>query len=534
SLLAGPTDGWEQACSNALKEIDALPANAWKPLDAKLKVKRSEEPVTLTADVTGLDELWLIVDDGGDSNGCDHSSWVNPVFTKADGTTESAIKAKIKSSWAQWDKVRVNKNEINQKINIAGKDYDEGWFAHANSYICLELDKKYTKFTVISGCDKNANWAPDWRMGYSLYACRPAMWAAMEAWNKLNEQFPQVAGWINQDLRVGGGHRFVIENRNALSDKLAPVIKELAAKQGRSGLRFAANLDKLLADAKTPQFDFMKLYVAAREALSSMSEIDGVMALAERTLDYVSKATPMDGYAEKLAAIRTTIENQKNSEAKSDWTALTKELRALRREILFKHPALAFNDLLINKQPPTTYSHMVDQYLGRRSRPGAGLVVLHDWKSAKPREEVLLEGKLPLGSVAHPDLSYDGKKILFSYCDHSEKNANNRRFFIYEIGVDGSGLRQITGTKDDPMVRAGNRNTVLIEDFDPCYLPDGGIAFTSTRCQSFGRCHGGRYTPAYFLYRMDGDGKNIRPLSFGEANEWDPSVLPDGRLIYTR
>ena len=62
SLLAGPTDGWEQACSNALKEIDALPANAWKPLDAKLKVKRSEEPVTLTADVTGLDELWLIVD----------------------------------------------------------------------------------------------------------------------------------------------------------------------------------------------------------------------------------------------------------------------------------------------------------------------------------------------------------------------------------------------------------------------------------------------------------------------------------------
>ena len=121
SLIAGPTDGWEQACSKALKEIDALPTNAWKPLNAKLKVKRSEEPVTLTADVTGLDELWLIADDGGDSNGCDHSSWVNPVFTKADGTTESAIKAKIKSSWAQWDKVRVNKNEINQKINIAGR-----------------------------------------------------------------------------------------------------------------------------------------------------------------------------------------------------------------------------------------------------------------------------------------------------------------------------------------------------------------------------------------------------------------------------
>ena len=36
------------------------------------------------------------------------------------------------------------------------------------------------------------------------------------------------------------------------------------------------------------------------------------------------------------------------------------------------------------------------------------------------------------------------------------------------------------------------------------------------------------------LYRMNGDGTGIRQLSFGEANEWDPSVLPDGRIIYTR
>ena len=151
---------------------------------------------------------------------------------KNNNCPESAITSKIKSSWAQWDKVRVNKNEINQKLNIAGKDYDEGWFAHANSYICLELGKKYTKFTVIAGCDKNANTAPDWRMGYSLYAVRPATWAAMEAWNKLNEQFPQVAGWINQDLHIGGRHRFVIENRKNLSARLIPVIKELAAKQG--------------------------------------------------------------------------------------------------------------------------------------------------------------------------------------------------------------------------------------------------------------------------------------------------------------
>jgi len=84
------------------------------------------------------------------------------------------------------------------------------------------------------------------------------------------------------------------------------------------------------------------------------------------------------------------------------------------------------------------------------------------------------------------------------------------------------------------MIRSGNRNTVLIEDYDPCYLPDGGFAFISTRCQSFGRCHGSRYVPTFLLYRGNLDGTNISRLSFGETNEWEPSVLHDGRLIYTR
>ena len=40
--------------------------------------------------------------------------------------------------------------------------------------------------------------------------------------------------------------------------------------------------------------------------------------------------------------------------------------------------------------------------------------------------------------------------------------------------------------------------------------------------------------PSYILYRADGDGSNIKQLSFNEANEWDPAVLNDGRIVYTR
>jgi hypothetical protein len=75
----------------------------------------------------------------------------------------------------------------------------------------------------------------------------------------------------------------------------------------------------------------------------------------------------------------------------------------------------------------------------------------------------------------------------------------------------------------------------LIEDWDACYLPDGGFAFVSSRNQGGVRCHfGGRYCPTYTLYRGELDGTGIQPMAFGEANEWDPSVMHDGRVIWTR
>ncbi len=239
----------------------------------------------------------------------------------------------------------------------------------------------------------------------------------------------------------------------------------------------------------------------------------------------------------------------------TDYQELYIEIRRLRRELILSHPALDFDRLLINKRPPpNAQAHMCEQYLGRHSAAGPGLVILDSWKN-NPKETVLLEGKLPEGSVLHPDLSFDAKRVIFSFCDHTVVKKDNvkipthknnikrgydnekygrRRFLIYEATLDGKKVRQLTGTASDPMKTAFNRETVLIEDLDPCYLPDGSFVFSSTRSQNFGRCHSGIYKPAFLLCRAAADGSDIRRISFAEANEWDPSVLPDGRIIYTR
>ena len=68
----------------------------------------------------------------------------------------------------------------------------------------------------------------------------------------------------------------------------------------------------------------------------------------------------------------------------------------------------------------------------------------------------------------------------------------------------------------------------------PCF-PMPGFAFISTRNQGGVRCHnGGRYCPTYVLYRCDADGSNIRQISFNEASEWDPTMMPDGRILWMR
>lgn len=207
------------------------------------------------------------------------------------------------------------------------------------------------------------------------------------------------------------------------------------------------------------------------------------------------------------------------------------EARRLRRAALLAHSALGFETLLINQHPPPLYSHMCDQYLGRHSRPGPGLVLLENWRE-RPRARPLLAGRLPTGSVLHPDLSFDGRRVVFSFCDHTVAPPEDRAFHLYEASLDGTELRAITSdpdSSDSPL-----RRRAVVEDWDPCYLPDGGIAFVSTRNRGFGRCHGGRYVPAYVLHRVEPDGTGLRRISFGEANEWDPGVLPNGLIIYSR
>lgn len=255
--------------------------------------------------------------------------------------------------------------------------------------------------------------------------------------------------------------------------------------------------------------------------------VEAVLVLCDKTLVFLDQAGART--ASFKAELQVLVERADQTD---DWRGLFLDARLLRRRMIMAHPALDFERILINRNPPTTYSHNGDQHLGRHSRIGPGLSILEDWKSGSPRVTAILKDKLPSGATRNPDLHYDADRVVFAYCDHTRPG--HKRYFIYEAAIDGSWVRQLTGTATDPLQTWDNRATVLIEDNDPAYLPDGDLVFISTRSQTYGRCHGGRYNPAWVLYRSAANGDHIRQLSYGNENEYEPSVLNDGRVVFTR
>src|SRR5262245_1583467 len=115
-------------------------------------------------------------------------------------------------------------------------------------------------------------------------------------------------------------------------------------------------------------------------------------------------------------------------------------------------------------------------------------------------------------SVSDPCVSFDGKRILFSMRPPGGTNRN-----IYEINADGTNLRQVT--------RGGGH------DFDPLYLPNDKIMFTSSRD---GEMDEYNHAPSEHLYTCDMDGSNLERVSFNQSDDFDPTLLHDGRIIYTR
>jgi hypothetical protein len=400
-------------------------------------------------------------------------------------------------------------------------------------------------------------------LGQRIAACQARWQAMLPALGRGEPQaLGQLAVWGDELQHVRGD---VLRSLRGMGDFLSGWGVDLERE-------WQSQYAVLLADlANRTQFDKVAAQTFRREALVLAADRDPADVVLRRTASLVADLKPTAD-ASKLASLARDL-NQLQAAAERIEPAQTEaryavfaEACRIRRQVALLNPRLDFADLLFIKRHRALFNHMCDQYYGITARPGGGLYVLHDAFGRRPQvrdvladsvvERGRLKGQRLLGGPTtppalvfdcqvgnlsgpdcqggcflSPDLSYDARSVVFAFVEcnggknhdlHTDPTRGHwspgRCFHLFKVNLDGSHLEQLTD---------GTWN-----DFDPCWLPNGRVAFISERRGGYLRC--GRVCPTYTLYEMAADGNDINCLSFHETNEWQPSVTNDGRIIYTR
>jgi len=319
------------------------------------------------------------------------------------------------------------------------------------------------------------------------------------------------ADWKPGDI-AGLGQRYVGATR------LPSMAKE--ARRLVAGIKRPADL------AKVRDLYYRSVKVEAASALVRNFNFKALhMAIEDLTQSFPNKYTKGKEFLRRLAALEKSVVEVAGAASKGDRAATKKlaalgdDLNKLRYEALLANPLLDFDRLLLVK----------------RSEKARNLGLPQNWQGncAVARtgydneiavlSPVSLQGKLATlfkpqktEFVGDVDLHFDADRMLFSM------PGSHGRWQIWEIQADGTGLRQVTpGEHPD------------VDNYDACYLPNGKIIFASTRCFHGVPCVGGGNTVANFCL-LETDGKTIRQLCFDQDHNWCPTVLNNGRVLYSR
>ncbi|MBI4324169.1 MAG: hypothetical protein HY674_02805 [Chloroflexi bacterium] len=231
----------------------------------------------------------------------------------------------------------------------------------------------------------------------------------------------------------------------------------------------------------------------------------------ERGLDTSRERAELAGFQ------RRARETSGAASASTNRPELRYQARLAKRRLFLRDPELApLERILFVKRQPYEPSHNYSDIFDPQGEPGGGVCALEVPRAsgrlepARARLTTLFDARH--GVARDAVLSFDARTVWFGY-----RTTKSDYFHIWRMNADGSGARQIT---DGPFY-----------DYFPCPLPDGGLAFMTTRCKARFLC----WRPqAFVLFRMEPDGTGMQPLSFANLSEWTPTVMRDGRLLWMR
>jgi hypothetical protein len=269
--------------------------------------------------------------------------------------------------------------------------------------------------------------------------------------------------------------------------------------------------------------------------------------LSRAGVDCAASLRQLDDANQQLRSLPATASDESRRE-------LYYQVRWIVRKLVFANPVLDFDRLLFIKRfTQETYPDVCLNHMPWCSRPGGDLCILSATRGrtlasalAAPDPDAsaalnlnlrsILNRALGPGHVHGMDLWWDGSRVVFGYArtptdDPPEGWLDRSRSYyfrrtvepthIFEIGIDGQHLRQLT--------------TGEWSDLDPTYAPNGDIIFVSERCGTSLQCNEyDKDETSCNLYVMKPEGTGIRRLSVSKDGDYLPHTLDDGTIGYLR
>jgi len=515
----------------------------------------------ISVDVSSWDQLWLITDGAG-SQGI----WCEPRLIDTDGVATPLGRLRWKHARTDEKRGRVykNGNPKKQPLKVDREEFAQGLWVQGTSEIEYQLDgkKQYVRFEAKVGVDAAKP------KGATRFIVAPQGPPERELWARIAEDFPQETGWIEEDSRGRFLPWFGVDDEQTTTIEQSIIRTNLGrcSAYGRPLNDRSTVLRKTNASNTDPAW--LTLYVESRQLRASTAQIYDIgqsikaMGDAGRELrerydemvdDLLAPADPRWGkfndevrrfehavatlklfnpvaLRRAIADLSTTYGDQYGDDrqllARLDKIEarlaagkisgqLAVEATRLSHDALLANPLMQFDKLLLRR---ATNPGLVNNWIHNCSRKkvdyGNEIMVL-----SPPRPDGELTTLIAPSQdsfIGDMDLHWDAQRMLVTAL------GTHDRWQIFEVGTDGRGMTQVTpGAEPD------------VDNAEGCYLPDGAILYGSTATMAGVPCVGGKVEVAN-LYRLEADRKTARQLTFEQDQDWCPTVLHNGRVLYLR
>jgi len=451
----------------------------------------------------------------------------------------------VRKTICGWQQTRRNRSVGGNPLRLRGKTYARGIGTHAPGQMAIELAGGAKRFTAVVGIDDESN-----RGGsseFKVLADGKQVWTSgvVRGGQPVKTVDLDVTGVKQLDLIVtvagdgyGNDHTDWAEAKLVMVSGRPKMIKPPPPPPPTAWEVALRDLARLKGERRRVENQTFHPQALAYD--SDRDPVDVVLRRTGALLEHIRRMDGAGSLSDEAAALgKLQAENQHVPVAdRKAREALLGRVRKLRRKIAFANPLLSFDRILFLKKhflpgQEGLGNHMCDQYFGFHAIREGGLFVLENPFSDKPTvRNVLAEAVCENGRFQGQKLDNGG--FLAPSLSYDAKTI----LFAY---TEAEPTRYRWSEKSTYHVFSVNADGTHLRqltdgpwnDFDPELLPNGRIVFISERRGGFGRCHG-RPVPSFTLHSMAADGGDIRCLSPHETNEWHPSVDNDGMIVYTR